>query len=334
MTPYNVSMKAVWLEGGALDVREVDAPEPPEGEALLRVVLAGVCGTDLQLLRGYYPFAGVPGHEFVGVVEDGPQGWIDDWLGRRVVGEINTGCRQCNRCQRGNQGHCDSRTVLGLVGRNGAFADFLTLPIDNLHPVPDDVPDEAAVLVEPLAAALRVTEQVALEGRRVLVVGPGRLGYLMALVAREVGVDLAVLGRSAGSLGRIAAEGIEAADDVENWPEGSFDVAIDCTGSPDGLALARHAVAPTGAIVLKSTYAASSGAPDLDLSPLVVDEVRLVGSRCGPFGMALDWLEQRRIRPQDLIDARYPLEEAAVAFEAARQPGTLKVLLAPGDRPA
>jgi threonine dehydrogenase-like Zn-dependent dehydrogenase len=298
------------LEGGRLQVRE-DLPEPAvaAGEALVQVRLAGICGTDLELVEGYYPFAGVPGHEFVGEVAAAPG--APEWVGRRVCGELNVVCGRCATCARGDRTHCERRTVLGIKDRHGAFAERLVLPLENLHPVPDGVPDEAAVFVEPLAAALRIQEQIAIgPGQRVLVLGPGRLGSLVARSLARTGCALAVAGRR------------EAAD----LEPRSADLVVDSNGSPEGLALARRAVRPRGTVVLKSTY---HGEAALNLSPVVVDELTLMGSRCGPFPSALRALAGREVTVGDLVTARYPLSEALAAFAHAAQPGVLKVILVP-----
>ncbi len=307
-------------------------PVPPPGEALVRVVVAGICSTDLELLRGYYPFTGVPGHEFVGVVESAPD---PRWIGRRVVGEINASCGHCRQCREGRRTHCEERTVLGILRRNGAFAEHLSLPVANLHEVPDGVPDELAVLTEPLAAALQVQEQVPMgRDRRVLVVGDGKLGQLIARTLALTGCELRVVGRHRDKLERLSRLGI-ATGTAEAIPARRADVVVECTGNPEGLAIARRAVRPRGTIVLKSTYA---GEATVNLSSIVVDEVTLVGSRCGPFAKALAVLEGGRLDLSDIISAEYPLADGVAAFEVAARPGVLKVLVRPGgamsSRPA
>ena len=318
-------MDALWLEDRRLR-RRPDAPEPsvPEGEALVRVLRAGICGTDLELARGYYPFSGIPGHEFVGRVEQAPG--HAEWVGRRVAGEINASCGRCAACVAGRRTHCENRTVLGIKGRNGAFAERLALPVGNLHAVPDALPDEAAVFVEPVAAALQVQEQVRV-GRndRVVVVGDGRLGNLIAQTLALTGCDLLVIGRHPDKLALLEARGIRVGSRADLRPR-QADIAVECTGNADGLALAREAVRARGAIVLKSTY---RGAVTLELSPFVVDEVTLVGSRCGPFAPALDLLASGRVDVAPLVHARYPLSDGVAAFEHAARPGVLKVLLDP-----
>src|SRR5574341_1134734 len=271
-------MRALWLEGQGLRVREdVASPVPPAGEALLRVKVAGVCNTDLELVRGYYPFTGVPGHEFVGTVEEARG--APEWIGRRVAGEINAACGACPTCRAGRRTHCEKRTVLGIVARNGAFATHLTLPIQNLHAIPDTLPDEVAVFAEPPAAALELQEQVSVAAAdRVVVIGAGKLGHLVAQTLAVTGCRLLVVGRSPRPLALLAARGIATAT-AETTPARGADLVVECTGHPDGLELARHAVRPRGTIVLKSTY---HGKAQVDLTRFVVDEITLVGSRCGP----------------------------------------------------
>ncbi|PYQ48766.1 MAG: alcohol dehydrogenase [Acidobacteria bacterium] len=287
-------MRGLWLQDGRRRLRD-DLPNPSlqPGEALVRVAVAGICGTDLELARGYYPFAGVPGHEFVGRVEMAPG--AESWVGRRVVGEINVACGACTQCAAGRRTHCAQRTVIGIRGRGGALAELLAVPIANLHQVPPSVPDEVAVFTEPTAAALEIQEQVAIgPGRRVAVIGPGRLGQLVARTLALTGCELRVAGRSAGN--------------------------------PEGLEQARRAVRPRGTIVLKSTY---HGQASVNLSAFVVDEITLIGSRCGPFGKALDLLASGRLDVSDLVSGVYPLAQAEGAFDAAGRPGALKVLVRP-----
>lgn len=297
-------------------------PEDP-GEALVRVLLAGICNTDLELVRGYYPYRGVPGHEFVGVVERGPEGLV----GRRVVGEINAVCGVCRACRAGRRTHCERRTVLGIVGRDGAFAEYLRLPAENLHEVPDGVSTDAAVFTEPLAAALNIQEQVSVQpGDPVLVVGDGKLGQLIARTLALTGCDLLVVGRHPGKLALLEELGIGTGS-AEGVVPASFDVAVECTGGPEGFRIACAALRPKGTLVMKSTYA---GALTLDASAVVVNELVLVGSRCGPFPPALRLLSEGRVRPEPLIHARYPLSEGVAAFEHAARPGVLKVLVEVG----
>jgi len=314
-------MRALWLEDQRLRLRDdVPIPEPPPGEALVRVVCAGICKTDIELTHGYYAFTGIPGHEFVGVVEQGPSGLV----GRRVVGEINAVCGSCGACLAGRRTHCERRTVLGIVSRHGAFADYLVLPAENLHPVPDAVSTDAAVFAEPLAAALEIQEQVPIGSRdRVLVVGDGKLGQLVAQTLALTGCALLVVGRHDAKLALLAARGIETGR-ADRAMRREFDVAVECTGNPEGFAVAQRAVRPRGTLVMKSTYA---GALTLDASAVVVRELTLVGSRCGPFAPALPLLAEGLVAVEPLIHGRYPLGDALRAFEHAQRPGVLKVLL-------
>jgi threonine dehydrogenase-like Zn-dependent dehydrogenase len=299
---------------------DVPKPVPPDEEALIRVLRAGICNTDLELVRGYYPFTGILGHEFVGVVEYGP----DALLGRRVVGEINAVCGGCGACRAGRPTHCERRTVLGIVKRHGAFAEYLTLPIANLHVVPDSLSTDAATFTEPLAAALEIQEQVAIRpGDRVLVVGDGKLGQLTAQTLALTGCDLLVVGRHAAKLGLLSERGIPTGA-VEAVRPSSYDIAVECTGNPEGFALAITALRPRGTLVMKSTYA---GALTLDASAIVVHEITLVGSRCGPFAPALGLLEAGRVDVEPMIHARYPLGDGLRGFEEAARSGVLKVLL-------
>ncbi len=312
-------MKGLWLENGRLGFRtDLPVPKPADREVLIRVVRAGLCRTDAELANGYYPFTGVPGHEFVGVVEQGPR----EWQGERVVGEINAACGTCAMCRRGIPTHCEHRTVLGIVNRDGACAEYLTLPAGNLHRVPQGLGDDAAVFAEPLAAALEVLEQVRIHPRdRVLVVGDGKLGQLVAQVLARTGCELLVVGRHTRKLDLLSARGISTAT---HEPPGGFDIAVECTGNPEGFALARRSLRPRGTLVMKSTYA---GALTLDASSIVVDEITLVGSRCGPFEPAVRLLADGAVEVAPLIEARYPLDRALEAFEFAQRPGTMKVLL-------
>ncbi|BBD62263.1 zinc-containing alcohol dehydrogenase superfamily protein [Nostoc sp. HK-01] len=318
-------MKGLWLENQQLKLRtDIPVPEPKLGEALVRVLHAGICNTDLELKRGYYPYAGILGHEFVGVVEQGPENLIN----KRVVGEINAACSHCRFCRRGQPTHCENRTVLGIVNRHGAFADYLCLPIENLHPVPDNVPTYIATFTEPLAAALEIQQQVVLcSDDRVLVVGDGKLGQLVAQTLALTGCDLLVIGRHPEKLTNLAARGIKTGL-VDAVTDKAFDISVDCTGNPEGFAIARRALRPRGTLVMKSTYA---GNLSLDASSLVVDEITLIGSRCGPFPAALELLAAEKVDVKPLIHAHYPLTEALAAFEEAQRRGVLKVLLEVGE---
>lgn len=317
-------MQAAWLARGALSLRPLPVPRPAPGEALVRVDLAGVCATDLELLRGYSAFEGVPGHEFVGTIAAAPD--APERTGEQVVGSINAACGACPTCAAGRREHCPQRTVLGIVGRNGAFAEYLTLPLDNLLRVPAGLPAEVAVFTEPLAAALQVTTAVAVRPTdRVVLVGAGRLGQLVARVLALTGCDLTVVARHPQQQALLAAVGVATAA-AEALPAASADLVVEATGDPGGFAVARRLVRPRGTIVLKSTY---RGALTLDASALVVDEITLVGSRCGPFPAALRLLASGAVAPGPLVAARYPLAAAEAALAHAARPGALKVLLEP-----
>lgn len=326
-------MIAAWIDRGAVRVRE-DLPRPSlePGEAVIRVSLAGICGTDLELRRGYRDFSGIPGHEFVGRVEEGPP----EWVGARVVAEINVTCRSrraeppCVRCANERPTHCLRREAIGIRGRDGAFAEWLRAPISNLHRVPKSLPDEAAVFAEPVAAACRVLRQVERDierGRvtRALVVGAGRLGQLVARVLAIRLPGLEVAGRSERNLARARAAGL-ATLSVTAVEEAAYDLVAECSGAATGFAAARLAVRPRGTVILKSTH---NNDLTVDISSVVVDEIRLVGSRCGSFKDALTALERRDFEVRDLIDDRLPLSAAPQGFDRAAEPGVAKVLLVP-----
>jgi len=319
-------MQALWLEDQHLSFRsDVPAPDLAPGYALIRMRLAGICSTDLELVKGYYPFTGIPGHEFVGDVIAAPG--AEALVGQRVVGEINQVCGKCAACQSGNPTHCERRTTLGIRGHNGAFAEQLTLPQANLHLVPSSVPDQAAVFVEPLAAALEIQQQVQIHPTdRILVIGAGRLGQLIAMTLALTGCDLAVLARHTNQRTLLAAQGIAVITEAE-LSERSKDIVVEASGSQAGFALARRVVRPRGMLILKSTY---HGDAQVNLSSLVVDEIHLVGSRCGPFPPALRLLENGQVNPLAMIEMEYPISRGLEAFEHAARPSVLKVLLRPG----
>ncbi len=314
-------MHALHWDGNRLHLeRHYPIPVAEAGMALVRVRLAGICATDLQIFQGYMGFQGVPGHEFVGEVSAGPPAW----LGKRVVGEINFACGQCPACARGLGRHCPTRRVMGIVQADGSFAEYVTVPVTNLHLVPDSVCDEEAVFVEPLAAACEILEQIHVQPTdEVVVLGDGKLGLLCAQVLHSLGVRLCVVGKHAGKLARLRALGI-ATEMVTTWRPQPADIVVEATGSTTGLQLAMEIVRPRGTLVLKSTVA---GAHTLSLAPLVIHEVTVVGSRCGPFAPALRALQQQRVAVQPLIEASYPLHEGIAAVGHAARPGTLKVLL-------
>jgi alcohol dehydrogenase len=298
-------------------------PEPGPEESLLKVKLAGICNTDLEITRGYMGFRGVLGHEFVGVVERCADLAL---VGQRVVGEINCYCGTCSTCLAGNPTHCPQRTTLGIAGRDGTLAEYCLLPVRNLHLVPDAVSDEQAVFVEPLAAALEVLEQVHVKPtQRVVVLGDGKLGLLVAQVLHLSGCDLTVLGRHAGKLANLQRLGI-ATRTIEGASGIQADIVVDCTGQADGFEAARKMVRPRGTLVLKSTF---QGENTVSLTSIVVDEVTLVGSRCGPFAPALRLLAMHLVDVEPLVTATYALEQGLEAIERARTKGALKVLVRP-----
>lgn len=322
-------MRGLHFDGSSARVRrDLPPPEPASGEAVVRVRLAGVCNTDLEILKGYVPFTGILGHEFVGTVDAAPG--REDLVGERVVGEINAACGDCGACRSGMPRHCPTRTVLGIAGRDGCLADLCALPAGNLHRVPDTVPDEAAVFTEPLAAALRITEQIAFKGHeRVLVMGDGKLGLLCAMVLRSRVGSLVLAGRHEEKLAVAARAGVATALAAELDQESDatgFDVVVEATGSAGGLARALSRVRPLGTVVLKSTVAGETTAP---LSQAVVDEVTILGSRCGPFEPALRALAEGTVNPRPLVTARFSLDEAEEALRRAAEPDALKVLVEP-----
>ena len=314
-------MRAVTFDGNLRYDPDYPDPVSGEGECLVRVHLAGICATDLQITRGYMKFTGVLGHEMVGTVVAGSPAWRD----RRVVCEINCVCRTCEMCQAGLANHCRNRTVLGIAGRDGCFADLIAVPERNLHAVPDVVTDEEAVFVEPLAAAYQVLAQCRIEPRmKVSVVGPGRLGLLVAQVLATTGCRLTVVGRNPKKLLLAEKKGVQGIRIDELVPRQDRDVVVECTGSPEGLKIALDLVRPRGTIVLKSTYA--EPAP-LNLAPLVVHEVNLRGSRCGPFPEAINALARQAVDVRSMISHTFPLDRALEAFEAAGNPENVKILL-------
>jgi len=311
-------MKALWLENNQISLRNIPQPIKPN-EALIKIRRAGICSTDLELVKGYYPFTGILGHEFVGEVVSAPE---QSLIGQRVVGEINVACGKCAVCLSGRSNHCEVRTVLGITDRNGVFAEYTTLPLENLHRIPDSVPDEIALFTEPLAAALEIQEQVQIKPTdRVLLIGAGRLGQLIAQTLALTSCDLYVLARHEYQQKMLSARGIYSITQEEIQPR-QWDIVVDATGSPDGISLARKAVRPRGTLVMKSTY---KGNININLSSIVVDEITVVGSRCGPFEPALRLLEKRVVDPTVLISEQYKLRDALKAFEHAAQPGVLKV---------
>jgi alcohol dehydrogenase len=304
-------------------------PATTDGDTLLKVRQAGICSTDLEITRGYMNFQGVLGHEFVADVVSSPD---KDLIGQRVVGEINIVCGRCDLCMSGLSNHCRDRSVLGILKHDGAFAEFVRLPAINLHALPKTVDDDQAVFVEPLAAAFQVIKQLgsqgrggATEGRRwVTVLGDGRLGLLVAQVLRNAGYPVRVIGKHTDKLAICEKWSIRSRALADIVPRHDQDVVVDCTGSANGFELAMQMVRPRGTIVLKSTVAA--GKP-LNLAPLVIDEITVIGSRCGPFREAISALAEKQIDVASLITRRMKLEQGVEAMAFAGRPGVLKVLL-------
>lgn len=317
-------MQALTLSAG-LEVRDVAEPEPEPGCALIRVRLAGICNTDLELALGYMEFDGTLGHEFVGVVEH-----CDDesWIGRRVVGEINLGCTRCEACRTGLARHCPERRVLGILNKDGCLAERVSLPVANLERVPDALSDEAAVFTEPLAAAFEILEQIDVnESDRVLVLGDGKLGLLCVAALATTGCELQLHGRHAGKLAHGERFGARTSC-APDLPHGRFDVVVEASGRPGGLEQAIALTRPRGTVILKSTF---HGATPVVLAPVVIDEITVIGSRCGRFPAALQALAGRAFDPTPLISERFSLGDAVAAMERSRDSATLKVLVECSD---
>lgn len=314
--------QAVYLEKGRISIRPFSFSELPEGFALIRLLIAGICNTDLELQRGYYGFSGVPGHEFVGEVVEASN---RELIGKRVVGEINLACGVCSWCARGLGRHCPSRTVLGIVRHPGAFSEFLTLPERNLHVVPDSVSSEAAVFTEPLAAAGEILDQVHMPaGARVAVLGDGKLGLLISQVLQTNGLKVHQFGRHPEKLRLAQRTGVTTELVRDAMPVAEYAWVVDATGSASGLRTAVQMTEPRGTVILKSTV---HGEVPVDTAPVIVNEITLVGSRCGRFEPALALLESHRIDVESMISESLPLTEAPKAFARAAGRGVLKVLL-------
>lgn len=318
-------MYGIWLENKNLSIRtDLKIPIPQEDEALIKIRLAGICSTDLEMVRGYYPYTGILGHEFTG--EIAMSHGHSDLEGKRVVGEINLVCGSCRECISNRSHHCKNRTVLGILGKDGVFAEYITLPLRNIHVIPDSITDEKAVFTEPLAAALNILEQVKIRpSDSVLVIGAGRLGQIIARVVSLLGCNLEVVTRHSTQVSLLKSEHIQCISS-DKLQSNSWDIVIEATGSPSGFQLAKKAVRPMGTIVLKSTY---EGKQEVDFSEIVVDEITLVGSRCGPFEPALQLLDSGMLNPEPLIVERFSLTDGLKAFKKAAQPGVLKVLIDP-----
>ena len=316
-------MKATYFDGKKITL-EQNYPEPNSAEALVRVNLAGICGTDLEILDGYMNYHGVLGHEFVGTVEKSENSKL---IGKRVVGEINVGCGVCSSCINGMSRHCPNRTVLGILKRNGVFAEFVSLPEQNLHVLPDSISDEQAVFVEPLAAALEIKEQVTLVPQwNVAVVGDGRLAQLISRVLKLSCNNITCFGRHQNKLQSLDKLGIKTKIGIESLDEFTFDLVVEATGSNSGFSDTMKLVKPRGIVILKSTIASKE---NLDLTPTVINEITLIGSRCGLFKPAIDALATGIIAVDDMIDSTFPLEKFHEAIIHAKKSDTLKVFLKP-----
>ncbi|MFN8009287.1 MAG: alcohol dehydrogenase catalytic domain-containing protein [Terriglobia bacterium] len=317
-------MKSIVFDG-KLSVQERPLPILSGDEAVIRLLKAGICNTDIEITRGYYGFRGVLGHEFVGIVEYSP---APSLVGKRVVGEINAACGRCTFCLKNLQRHCPYRTVLGIFNRDGAFQEHFRLPTQNLHIVPDSISDDEAVFTEPIAAACEVLEQISISAaQRVAVLGDGKLGLLLAMVLSQTGCQLTLIGKHEGKLDLVADYPIDrvmlaASESLER----EYDVVVEATGARAGWELALQLLKPRGTLVLKSTFHDQAG---FNLTPVVVDEISVVGSRCGRFELALQLLEARRIHPKRLLHHRFPLTAAIEAFRVALRPEVLKVFLEP-----
>ena len=328
-------MLAAIIRRNLLVVSQKPLPRLRPGWALVRVRLAGICNTDIEILRGYHDFSGTLGHEFVGDVVRVANPRDRGWIGQRVVGEINLACKglgfrkRCSYCRRGIPTHCERRRVLGIIGHDGAFAEFLALPIVNLHRVPDGVPDEAAVFTEPIAAACEILEQVDVRAHReVCVIGDGKLAQLIARVLRASRLRVMMIGKHASKLRIAGLAGIATAKLTSPQARGAdaFTLTVEATGSPSGLALAQQITRPRGTLVLKSTF---HEVADVETWPIVVKEITVIGSRCGPFPPALAFLRSGRVDPRPLISRVFLLSEASEAIRYAQEPGVMKVLLRP-----
>jgi 2-desacetyl-2-hydroxyethyl bacteriochlorophyllide A dehydrogenase len=318
-------MKALFFNK-TLSLVDVERPTPPSEEALVRVTSAGICNTDIEITRGYIPdFTGIPGHEFFGYVESVSDPAHQHLIGKRVTAEINCACNRCSFCGQGLQRHCPGRTVIGISNRNGAFAEYITLPLDVLVPIPDFISDDTALFIEPLAAALEIFEQIAIPpDRDVLIIGDGKLAHLIALALKPSGCGLKLFGKHAWKVKLLHDRGIDATTDRGEISGRLFDIVIEASGSPAGFHEGISLVKPRGTVVLKSTYARSFS---FNPAPIVVNELTLIGSRCGRFSAAIEFLKRERIDLSYLIGKRFPLNQGLAAFSAAQQSDMLKVII-------
>lgn len=317
-------MLAVHLESGRVTLRSAPLPRVPEGFARIRLFAAGICSTDLELQRGYYGFSGTPGHEFVGEVTEAAD---QSWIGQRVVGEINLACGKCEWCKRGLGRHCPTRTVLGIIKHPGAFREFLTLPLRNLHRVPAAIPTEHAVFIEPVAAACEILDQVTIpKGSPVAVLGDGKLGLLVSQVLQAHGAKVHTYGRHRDKMRIVEAAGVTTEIVPKKLPVAEWPFVVDATGSSGGLQAAISMCVPRGTVIMKSTV---HGLVRIDTAPAIVNEITLVGSRCGRFEAALPLLASGKVQVGSMISEEFPLDRAPKAFAHAAKRGVLKVLLRP-----
>ena len=320
-------MLAVYLEKGRVQLTKQPLPRMPKGFARIRLLTAGICSTDLELQRGYYGFSGTPGHEFVGEVTEAED---SSWVGKRVAGEINLACGKCEWCAQDLGRHCPNRTVLGIVKHPGAFREFLTLPLINLHPIPAALSNDQAVFIEPVAAACEILDQVKiLAGTPVALLGDGKLGLLIAQVLQAHGARVHLFGRHKDKMKLVERDGITAEAIRKSLPQSAYSLVVDATGSAEGLRAAIAMCEPRGKVVMKSTV---HGLVQIDTAPAIVNEITLIGSRCGRFQPAIRMLQSGKVRVDSLISERFPLDCAPEAFRRAATKGVLKVLLTAPDR--
>lgn len=317
-------MKAVIFDETLKYVEDYEKPTPKQGEALIKVTYGGVCNTDKEITKGYMGYKGILGHEFTGVVEE-----INDedktLLGKRVVGEINLGCKNCEWCAKDLERHCPNRSTLGILAKDGCFAEYVTLPLSNLIEIPENVPDEQAVFVEPLAAGLEILEQMHIQPcQKVMVLGDGKLGLLTALALNACGLDVLIVGKHQNKLDIAKNQGVKTQllSEFEQAPK--FDVVVEATGSITGFETSVNCVKPRGTLVLKSTIAASK---ELNLAPIVINEITILGSRCGRFEPAMRLIASGKIDFSQMISKIYPIEQAVEAFDANNAKDTIKILL-------
>ncbi|MFQ6083093.1 MAG: alcohol dehydrogenase catalytic domain-containing protein [Candidatus Aminicenantia bacterium] len=316
-------MEAIVYQKKSLQITDVPQPKPSKNEVLIKILKAGICNTDLEILKGYMDFEGILGHEFVGQIVEAKN---KKWIGKRVVGEINIGCGECEYCLSKKSNHCPQRRVIGIWKKDGVFTKYLTLPEKNLHLVPDSISDREAVFTEPLAAALQILDQINLKSDdKVLVLGDGKLGLLIAQVVSLTDVETFCLGKYERKLSILEKKGINFFFERDKISQ-KFDVIIEATGNKDGINHALEMIKPEGKIILKSTF---FGQVNFDFSKIVINEISLIGSRCGPFDKALNLLKRKLINTEAMIDGDYFLNQGMIAFQEAQKKGTLKILISP-----